>query len=273
MSHKRIGRLTLSHRLKENCFKVCRCSRKSLVSEKNRWNRLNWDRSNTDRPTYQSLEKGVVVGWKAIWIRARPASELRSPIERTISTRLYSGNFETRRWRIDGLEMLLGSQCWKFASGQRDSERRCISAYFERKSTSDSEWPSITRIVISCSSKAMRLVIKLVRWSIKWLSDQGLDWIDNWLPNFLDVNFIENLWDYIDYNLRDNTYSNADQLWEAIKSNVSIEFCEKLVFSLPRRLESHEKTKVVQRNIDRFTKFCFSWITNKFSDRSVSVLL
>lgn len=56
-----------------------------------------------------------------------------------------------------------------------------------------------------------------------------------------DINPIENLWSFLERKIRNHRISNKEDLKKALQEEwkkIPVEYCAKLVASIPRRLES-----------------------------------
>lgn len=238
---KSISRFTIRRRLKEQGFKVCRCTKKPLVSGKNRKKRFNWARKNQDQP----IEYWNKVEWsdesRFEFVSDRPQSCIRRSDE---------------RFRPDCMQTTAkhgggGLMVWGSFSANGVGELHRINGIVKAKDYIDilkkSLLPTIRKrqnsgIVFQQDNAPCHKAEKV----IKWFDDHNIDWIDDWPAQSPDINPIENLWDYIDRKIRDRVYSNADELWAAIETvwkDIPIAFCEKLASSVPRRLVEVIKNK------------------------------
>lgn len=76
--------------------------------------------------------------------------------------------------------------------------------------------------------------------TVTWFIKNHIPIIDNWLPQSPDMNPIENLWDYIDRQVRQQQCRTHDELWEAVQKvwqSIPLLFVQKLINSMPNRLQ------------------------------------
>ena len=69
-----------------------------------------------------------------------------------------------------------------------------------------------------------------------------------WPSQSPDMNPIEHLWHYLDRKLRESNrrFSSKDELWEALQPILEekhTEFCQKLISSMPRRVQDLKRAK------------------------------
>lgn len=82
----------------------------------------------------------------------------------------------------------------------------------------------------------------------EWLENQDFQVLE-WPAQSPDLNPIENLWSHLKKSLLNNYESPPSSikvLWERVQDqwdNISAEYCEKLVKSMPRRLAAVKKAK------------------------------
>ena len=72
------------------------------------------------------------------------------------------------------------------------------------------------------------------------MSHLGLD-PEEWLSQSPDLNSIENLWSYLDWNIRDHKVSNIGELWTTLQEGLQalpVHLITRLVDSMPRRLQA-----------------------------------
>ena len=78
-----------------------------------------------------------------------------------------------------------------------------------------------------------------------WISDQNIDVLD-WPPQSPDLNPIENLWAIVKRDLKDKNPRNNDELFQLVQQsweNISLQTCQRLIQSLPKRLANVVKNK------------------------------
>lgn len=78
-----------------------------------------------------------------------------------------------------------------------------------------------------------------------WLSEQQISVLD-WPAQSPDLNPIENLWNDVDFIVKDSNPKNLDELWRAIKSawdTIPSDRCKRLVESLPKRCREVIRSK------------------------------
>lgn len=233
---KSISRFTVSRRLKEDGFKVCRCTKKPLVDNKNRQRRLKWSKKMIDN----SSEYWDRVHWsdesRFEFVSDRPQNCIRRSNER-----FRPDCLQTTVKHSGGGLMVWG--CFSAAGvGALHRVKGTIKAIDYIDILDEHLIPTLNKFHpngdgVFQQDNATVHTAKSVK---EWFNDQEIDWIDDWPPQSPDINPIENLWDHIDRKLRVRTYANADQLWEAIETiwkSIPIDFCKKLVDSIPRRLQ------------------------------------
>ena len=78
-----------------------------------------------------------------------------------------------------------------------------------------------------------------------WLQANRIEVLP-WPSQSPDLNPIENLWDYVDNQIRHQTYSNLNELFNALEMawrNIDITYIQKLIDSMPRRCAEVVKQK------------------------------
>ena len=81
----------------------------------------------------------------------------------------------------------------------------------------------------------------------KWLIDSKIK-VLRWPAQLLDLNPIEHLWNEVDRRLQKRPLwpRNKDELWDVLQEiweGIELEFCQKLISSMPRRLSDICKAK------------------------------
>ena len=81
----------------------------------------------------------------------------------------------------------------------------------------------------------------------QWLQEQGVEVLEPWSGNSPDLNPIENCWDVVKNKVRSHKPSSHAELIKTIKQvwtqQISATYCEKLVTSMPRRIQAILKAK------------------------------
>ena len=88
--------------------------------------------------------------------------------------------------------------------------------------------------------------VKPVMRTFNQYSGNHVTLLDNWPPNSPDLSPIENVWGYVDAQVAELGCKTFDEFKEAVMhtfKTLPIEMCERLMDSIPRRLE-----RVIQRN-------------------------
>jgi hypothetical protein len=81
----------------------------------------------------------------------------------------------------------------------------------------------------------------------KWLKDNNIKTLE-WPPQSPDLSPIEHIWNEVDRRVRrcSNQPKNKDELWEVLQDvweGIEPEFCQKLISSMPKRIEDVRKAK------------------------------
>ena len=82
----------------------------------------------------------------------------------------------------------------------------------------------------------------------KWLNDHGIILLD-WPPQSPNLNPIEHIWSYLKNQIKDNYESIPKGVWELWEraaeewEKIEPEVCQRLIESMPRRLEAVIKAK------------------------------
>jgi len=90
------------------------------------------------------------------------------------------------------------------------------------------------------------------KYAMKWFEDHDIS-VLKWPPTSADLNPIENLWDYIDKELRKMKPTNVIQLQQMLQDiwcGVTAMQCQSLVDSMPRRIE-----QCIKSNGGTFSKY------------------
>lgn len=232
-----INRDTVRRRLRESGIKVYQCRRKPLLSKKNRNGRKAWAMANRNQP----LNYWRMVMWsdesRFCLVSDRPQKCIRRPGEQfrsdCLKTTAKFGGGGIMVWGVLSAAGV-GPIVWVKSKMNSDVYIELMENYLI--DAIDEMHPDDNYVYQQDGAPCHKS-----RKTMQWLADWKIKVIGDWPPQSPDFNIIENVWDHIGRVIEKERYSNQNELWEAVKKawySIKPEFIEKLIMSVPGRLEA-----------------------------------